>query len=137
MDGSIDAITTDGAPAAIGPYSQAAIVGGWLFTSGQIGLDPETGVMVPGGVEPEAQRVLENLRAIVEAAGGSMGDVVKTTVYLADLGDFAAVNRIYAEHFAPPHPARACVQVAGLPKDARVEIDAVAKIGHRHHGLPR
>lgn len=121
-------VHTDGAPAAIGPYSQAIASGGFVFTAGQIGLVPETGEMVEGGVEPQAVRVLENLKAVLEAAGVSMKDVVKTTMYLADFADFATVNELYARYFEQPFPARSAVQVAALPKGARIEIDAIARL---------
>ncbi len=122
------AITTEDAPQAIGPYSQAVRAGQWLFCSGQIGLDPATGELVPGGVVAEATRVLENLRAVLAAAGGSLDDVVRTTIYLVDLTDFARVNETYARFFHAPFPARATVGVAALPRGARVEIDAIALI---------
>ena len=120
------AITTNDAPQAIGPYSQAVRIGDWLFCSGQIGLDAATGDLVPGGVVAEAGRVLENLRAVLGATGGSLGDVVRTTIYLVDLADFGRVNEIYAQYFQMPFPARATVGVAALPRGARVEIDAIA-----------
>ena len=120
-------ITTDKAPAAIGPYAQANRVGGFVFTSGQIPLDPETGELVPGSVEAQTERVLENLKAVLEAAGSGMGRVVKTTVFLADLGDFARMNEIYARYFPGEElPSRSTVQVAALPKGALVEIEAIA-----------
>jgi 2-iminobutanoate/2-iminopropanoate deaminase len=122
------AVTTNAAPQAIGPYSQAVRAGQWLFCSGQIGLDPTTGEIVPGGVVAEAGRVLENLRAVLAAAGGSLDDVVRTTIYLVDLADFGRVNEIYAQFFNAPFPARATVGVAALPRAARVEIDAIAVI---------
>lgn len=121
-------IQTDGAPAAIGPYSQAIVSGGLLFTAGQIGLDPATGVMVEGGVEAQAIRALENLTAVLAAAGSSMKDVLKTTVYLADMADFARVNEIYARYFEEPYPARSAVQAAALPKGALLEIEAIAHL---------
>jgi 2-iminobutanoate/2-iminopropanoate deaminase len=121
-------VHTDGAPAAIGPYSQAIVSGGFVFTAGQIGLDPRTMEFVEGGVEEQAHRVLTNLKAVLEAAGSSMKDVVKTTLYLADIGDFVAVNEIYAQYFAQPFPARSAVQAAKLPKGALVEIDAIATV---------
>lgn len=120
-------VQSEQAPAAIGPYSQGVWAEELLFTAGQIGLDPRTGELVEGGVEPETQRVLENLAAVLEAAGLGLADVVKTTVFLADLGDFAAMNEIYGEKFEPPYPARSTVQVARLPRDARVEIEVVAR----------
>ena len=122
------AISTNAAPQAIGPYSQAVRVGEWLFCSGQIGLDPTTSEIVPGGVVAEAGRVLENLRAVLAAASGSLDDVVRTTIYLVDLADFGRVNEIYAQFFNAPFPARATVGVAALPRGARVEIDAIAVI---------
>ena len=123
-------ISTDQAPKAIGPYSQAiATASGLLFCSGQIPLDPQSGEMVGiGDVREQARRVLENLKAVVEAAGSSLGQVVKTTIYLADLADFGAVNEIYAKYFGDKPPARATVQVAGLPRGALVEIDAIAQV---------
>ena len=122
------AIATDAARRAIGPYSQAVRAGQWVFCSGQIGLDPASGDLVAGGVVAEAERVLENLRAVLTAAGGSLGSVVRTTVYLIDLAEFGRVNEIYERHFTAPFPARATVGVAALPRGARVEIDAVALI---------
>jgi 2-iminobutanoate/2-iminopropanoate deaminase len=122
-------ISTPAAPAAIGPYSQAIRAGEFLFVSGQIPLDPATGAVVEGDVRAQARRVLENLRAIVAAAGGSLGLVVKTTVYLADMNDFPALNEEYGKFFGPPAPARVTVQVSRLPKDVRVEIDAVVHLG--------
>lgn len=120
-----DSITSSGAPAAIGPYSQAVRSGAWIFLSGQIGLGRD-GKIVEGGVAAEAERALLNIRAVLEEAGLSPRDVVKTTVYLADMADFPAVNDVYARHFEAPFPARATVAVAGLPKGARVEIEAIA-----------
>ena len=123
------AVSSDQAPAAIGPYSQAIQSGGFLFLSGQIPLDPATGQLVGGDVAAQTRQVLDNLRAVLAAAGGSLDHVVRTTVYLADLGDFAAMNEVYAGYFTSPAPARATVQVARLPRDARVEIDAIAHLG--------
>jgi 2-iminobutanoate/2-iminopropanoate deaminase len=124
------AIATDQAPAAIGPYSQAVRAGDLVFTSGQIGLDPATGELVEGGVEAQTRRVLENLTHVLAAAGASWSDVVRTTVFLADLGDFAVVNRLYGERVGGGVlPARSTVQVARLPRGAAVEIDAVAHVG--------
>ncbi len=120
------AIATDAAPQAIGPYSQAIAAGGLLFCSGQIGLDPATGSLVPGSVADETRRVLENLRAVLAAAGLELTSVVRTTVYLVNLTDFPVVNQVYAEFFPAPSPARSTVQVAALPREARVEIDAIA-----------
>ena len=119
-------ISSAGAPAAIGPYSQAIRAGQLLFVSGQIPLDPATGALVAGGVGVQTQRVIESLGAILASAGGTLDDVVKTTVYLADMTEFAAMNEVYAAWFGAPGPARATVEVARLPKDARVEIDAIA-----------
>lgn len=119
-------IQTENAPRAIGPYSIAVRVGDFVYTSGQIGLDPQSGVMVTGGIEAETRQVLTNLKAVVEAAGLTLQDVVKTTVFLKDMGDFAAMNAIYAEFFKENPPARSAVQVAALPKGALVEIEAVA-----------
>ncbi len=119
-------IATPDAPAAIGPYSQAIRSGGLVFLSGQIPLDPATGQLVPGDVVAQAERVLQNLGAILAAAGLGFGHVVRTTIFLADLAHFAAVNDVYARHFATPFPARVTVQVAALPRGALVEIDAIA-----------
>lgn len=123
-------IQADAAPAAIGPYSQAIAIGHMLFTSGQIALDPSTGALVEGGIEAETEQVMRNLRAVLAAAGAGLDDVVKTTIFLTDMGDFAAVNRIYGsvlgESGTPP--ARSTVQVAGLPRGARVEIEAIAMV---------
>lgn len=121
-------IQTEGAPQAIGPYSQAVTVDGWLYASGQIPLDPATGTLVEGSVADQTRRVLTNLSAVLEAAGGSLGSVVKTTVYLKDLGTFAEMNEVYGEFFTSEPPARATVEVARLPMDVRVEIDCVAKV---------
>ncbi len=120
-----DRIATDAAPAAIGPYSQAVRGHRLLFCSGQLGLDPASGELA-SGTEAQAERALGNVRAVVEAAGGAMRDVVRTTVYLADMNDFAAVNAVYARHFEEPYPARSTVAVAALPKGGRVEIEATA-----------
>jgi 2-iminobutanoate/2-iminopropanoate deaminase len=121
-------VTTPHAPAAIGPYSQAVRAGTLLFVSGQVPLDPASGTLVPGGIEEQTRQVLRNLQAILEAAGTSFDAVVRTTVYLTDLSDFAAMNAIYATFVREPFPARATVQVARLPKDARVEIDVIADL---------
>ncbi len=120
-------IKTDQAPAAIGPYSQAIAADGLMFLSGQIPLDPATGELVTGDIRLETQRVLDNLQAVLAAGGATFGDVVKTTIYLTNLGDFAAVNEVYAKAFVAAPPARATVQVAALPRGARVEIDAIAR----------
>jgi 2-iminobutanoate/2-iminopropanoate deaminase len=122
----IEAVATEGAPKAIGPYSQGIKANGFLFVSGQVALDPRTQQMVQGDVAAETERVLENLKAVVEAAGSSLAHTVKTTVYLADLGDFAKMNEVYARYFGERPPARATVQVSRLPRDARVEIDLIA-----------
>ncbi len=119
-------VTTDRAPGAIGPYSQAVSGGGLVFCSGQIAIDPSTGELVGATAAEQARQVLANLRAVLVAAGSGMDRVLKTTVYLADLADFAAVNEVYAEAFGGHRPARAAFQVARLPKDALVEIEAVA-----------
>jgi len=121
-----EVIASDGAPAAIGPYSQAIRVGDWLFCSGQIPLDPATGELVTGPVEIQTRRVLDNLGAVLEAAGLGFDDVVKVTVFLRDLDDYAAMNAVYGEYFAGARPARAAVQVARLPRDAGVEIECIA-----------
>ncbi len=125
------AVNTAGAPAPVGPYNQAVKAGGWLYCSGQIALDPHTGALVGAGeVTAETRQVLSNLQAVLQAAGAGPAQVVRTTVYLVDLADFATVNSLYAEMFGSGvAPARACVQVSALPKGARVEIDAVAFLG--------
>ena len=127
----MEAVVTEGAPAPVGPYNQAVKAGGLLFCSGQIALDPASGVLVgEGDVEAETRQVLRNLVAVLNAGGSSPGQVVRTTVFLTDLADFGRVNALYAEVFnGPVAPARACVQVAALPKGARVEIDCVALLG--------
>jgi 2-iminobutanoate/2-iminopropanoate deaminase len=119
-------LSTPHAPAAIGPYSQAIRAGDFLFVSGQIPLDPETGTLVEGDIAAQTHRALRNLGAILEAAGASFRDVVKTTVYLADMAEFAAMNEVYATYFPAPPPARATIQAARLPRDVRVEIDLIA-----------
>lgn len=116
------------APAAIGPYAQAVEADGWLFTSGQIGLDPATGALVPGGFAAEAAQVLANLREVLAAAGCTPADVVKATIYLADMADFGSLNELYGDFLAGHRPARSTVQAAALPKGARVEIDLVARV---------
>lgn len=128
---SKQAVATQGAPAAIGPYSQAVRVGDFLYTSGQVALDPATGEMSTGGIEDQTVRVCENLKAVLAAAGAGMEQVVKTTVFLKQMSDFAAMNAIYARYFAPEGavaPARSTVAVAALPKDALVEIEVIAKL---------
>jgi 2-iminobutanoate/2-iminopropanoate deaminase len=130
MSHAKSAIATPDAPAAIGPYSQAIRVGDMLFTSGQIPLDPKTGSFVPGGITEQTRQVLENLKAVLAAAGVDFTHVVKTTVFLKSMGDFAAMNEVYAQYLATPGsipPARSTVQVAALPKDALVEIEMIAK----------
>ena len=128
---SVKAITTASAPAPVGPYNQAVLAGGWLYCSGQIALDPTNGVMVgQGDVEAETRQVLSNLMAVLTAAGAEPRQVIRTTVYLTDLADFQRVNALYGEIFGDGiSPARACVQVAALPKGGRVEIDCVAWLG--------
>jgi len=120
------AIQTNGAPAPVGPYSQAIVAGDLVFCSGQVGLDPATGELVDG-LEAQAERALRNLSAVLDAAGVSWADVVKTTIFLADVGDFAAVNAIYAKVVPDPPPARSTVGVGGLPKGALVEVEAIAR----------
>ena len=122
----IEPIATKDAPAAVGPYSQAVRAGELVFLSGQIPLDPATGKVVPGDIGAQTERVLENLRAVLAAAGCSVGDVVRTTIYLVDLAHFAAVNEIYGRAFTAPYPARATVQVTALPRGSQIEIDAIA-----------
>jgi 2-iminobutanoate/2-iminopropanoate deaminase len=125
------AVSTSRAPAAIGPYSQAVRIGDFLYTSGQVGLDPLNGTVVEGGIEGQTARAIENLKAVLEAAGTGLGQVIKTTVFLKNMGDFTAMNAIYGKYFAPDGvvaPARSTVEVARLPKDALVEIEAIAKL---------
>lgn len=121
-------IATDAAPKAIGPYAQAVAAGGFLFVSGQIPLDPKTGSLVEGPIADQARRVMDNLQAVLQAAGASFNDVVKATVYLVDLNDFAAVNDVYGEYVGDSPPARATVQVAALPRGARVEVELIARL---------
>ena len=121
-------INTPEAPAAIGPYSQAVVAGEWVFASGQIPVDPATGDLIDGGIAEQTDRVMKNLAAVLYEAGLSLNHVVKTTVYLADMGTFAEMNEVYAKHFGDHRPARATVQAGALPKSARVEIDAIAHI---------
>jgi 2-iminobutanoate/2-iminopropanoate deaminase len=119
-------VSTDQAPGAIGPYSQAIIAGELVFCSGQLPLDPSSGQLLTGSIEEQTRRVLDNLRAVLEEAGSSLKHVVKTTIFLADMNDFANVNAAYADYFEQEPPARSTVQVARLPRDARVEIEAIA-----------
>lgn len=121
-------VETAAAPAAIGPYSQGIIVNGMLYTAGQIPLDPANGELVRGGIAEQTDQVMKNLMAILDAAGGSLENVVKTTVFLQDMGDFAAMNNIYAEYFGDHKPARSTVQAARLPRDVMVEIEVVAAL---------
>lgn len=123
-------VMTNAAPAAIGPYSQAILAGGLVFTAGQVGLDPASGELA-AGVAAQTDRALRNLSAILDAAGTSLERVVKTTIFLADMADFAAVNEVYASHFSTPYPARSTVAVKTLPKEALVEIEAVALVETR------
>jgi 2-iminobutanoate/2-iminopropanoate deaminase len=121
-------IATDRAPKAIGPYSQAVRAGNLVFASGQIPIDPETGEFVPGGIAEQTEQVLRNLTAVFEAGGLSLSQVIKTTVFLADMNDFTAMNEVYGRFFAEQPPARATVQAARLPRDAKVEIEAIAVV---------
>jgi len=121
-------ISTERAPKAIGPYSQAVISNGWVFLSGQIPLDPATNQIVEGGIAEQTERVFENLKSVLEAAGSSLDRVVKTTVYLKDMGEFAKMNEVYGRYFASNPPARATVEVARLPRDVGVEIDCIASV---------
>tara|TARA_Y100001968_G_scaffold8084_1_gene6828 strand:+ start:34 stop:441 length:408 start_codon:yes stop_codon:yes gene_type:complete len=129
----LEAIETKFAPKPVGPYNQAVLVENWLYCSGQIALDPSTGLMIGNGkIEEETRQVLKNLIAVVEAAGGKNSNVVKTTIYLIDLNDFAKVNEIYAETFdETASPARACVEVSNLPKGGKIEIDCIAWLGEK------
>jgi 2-iminobutanoate/2-iminopropanoate deaminase len=128
---SRQAVSTAGAPAAIGPYSQGIDTEGLVFCSGQLGLDPATGDLIEGGVEAQAERALRNLQAVLDAAGATFGDVVKTTIFLVDIADFAAVNAAYARFMPDPPPARSTVGVAALPKGGRVEVEAIARRASR------
>jgi 2-iminobutanoate/2-iminopropanoate deaminase len=120
------AVATEQAPRAIGPYSQGIRAANLLFVSGQIPIDPATNTLIQGDIATQTRRVFDNLSAILQAAGGSLDNVVRTTVFLADMGDFAAMNEVYAGYFKSPAPARSTVQAARLPKDARIEIDVIA-----------
>ena len=122
-------VATEYAPAAIGPYAQAIVAGDFVFCSGQIPLDPTTNRIVEGGIEIQTRRVLDNLAAVLQAGGSSLAQVVKTTIFLADMDDFASVNTIYGEYFGSEPPARVTVQVARLPRDVRIEIEAIALRG--------
>jgi 2-iminobutanoate/2-iminopropanoate deaminase len=122
------AISTDAAPKAIGPYSQAIVSGGVVYLSGQIPLDPNTGQIVEGDIVQQTERVFENLKGVLEAAGASFGSVLKTTVFLLDMGEFARMNEVYARYFPADPPARSTVQAARLPRDVRVEIDCIAAV---------
>ena len=119
-------VTTDGAPAAIGPYSHAIVAGDFVFAAGQVGSDPQSGELVAGGAAEQAARALDNLEAVLQAAGSALDRVVKSTIFLADMADFAAVNEVYAERLPQPYPARTTVAVRQLPKGARVEIEFIA-----------
>lgn len=121
-------IATDKAPAALGPYSQGIVAGGLLFASGQVPIDPATGELAGATIEEQAKQVFENLGQVLAAAGAGFGDVVKTTVFLTDLANFATVNEIYAGYFQQPYPARSCVQIGALPKGSLLEIELIAKL---------
>ncbi len=121
-------ISTEGAPKAIGPYSQAVVAHGWAFLSGQIPLDPSTNQIITGDIAAQTERVLENLKSVLEAAGSSLERVVKTTVYLKDMGEFAQMNEVYGRYFGSNPPARATVEAARLPRDVSVEIDCIASV---------
>lgn len=122
------AVESPDAPKAIGPYSQAIIANGFVYTAGQIGTDPKTGTLVEGGIAEQTEQVLRNLAAVLKAAGSSLDNAVKTTVFLADMNDFAKMNEIYARFFKKPYPARSTVEVARLPRDAKIEIEVVAVV---------
>jgi 2-iminobutanoate/2-iminopropanoate deaminase len=119
-------IKTPAAPQAIGPYSQAVTVNDMIFVSGQIAIDPASGELQPGGIEKQTRMVLSNLKAIIETAGSSVANIIKCTVYLKDLNDYSGMNEVYEDFFSPPYPARVALQVSRLPKDARIEIEAIA-----------
>jgi 2-iminobutanoate/2-iminopropanoate deaminase len=125
----IEAIFSGEAPQAIGPYSQAVVFDGWIFASGQIAINPDSGVFEGGDIANQTARALRNLSAVLFAAGGGLHTVLKTTVYLADLADFKGMNEVYAAHFGGHRPARATIAAAGLPAGARVEVDAIARVG--------
>jgi 2-iminobutanoate/2-iminopropanoate deaminase len=126
MGNKKEIVVTDKAPKALGPYSAAVKAGHFVFTAGQLGLDPQSGDFIPGGIEAQTQQALQNLAAVLEAAGSSLKKVVKTTVFLKDMDDFAAMNGVYGQFFTEKYPARSAVQAARLPKDGLVEIEAVA-----------
>jgi 2-iminobutanoate/2-iminopropanoate deaminase len=125
---TLDVVATAGAPKAIGPYSQAIVVGGFVFTAGQVALDPASGELVVGGIADQTTRALENLRAVLTAAGSSLPQVIKTTVFLVDMADFAPMNEVYGRVFGNHRPARSTVAVAGLPRGALVEIEVIATV---------
>ena len=122
------AVESPDAPKAIGPYSQAVVANGFVFTAGQIGTDPKTGTLVDGGIEVQTEQVLKNLEAVLKASGSGFEQVVKTTVFLADMNDFAKMNEVYAKRFKAPFPARSTVQAARLPRDAKIEIEVIALV---------
>ncbi len=122
-------ITTEKAPAAIGPYSQAVKYGNLIFTSGALGIDPATGAFVEGGIQAQTRQCLENLKAILEASGSSLRNVIKATVFIKDMNDFPKINEIYGQYFTEEQPGRSCVEVARLPKDGLIEIEVIAYIG--------
>ena len=126
---SMDFVVADGAPKAIGPYSQAVVVEGMVYTAGQIPLDPKTGGIVGKTTAEQAEQVFKNLTAVLKAAGSGLDRIVKTNVYLVDMADFPALNEVYAKHFPSHKPARSTIQAAGLPRAVRVEIDAIARVG--------
>ncbi len=123
---NINVVSTEKAPAAIGPYSQALIAGSFIYTSGQIPINPKTGEIVNGDIAQQTKQVMENLKAVLEAAGSDLGSVIKTTVFIKNMNDFQTVNSIYNEYFKKPFPARSCVEVARLPKDVGIEIEVIA-----------
>ena len=126
---SLETVSTDQAPAAIGPYAQAIVSGGLVYTSGQIPLDPGTMEVVPGGITEQAERVMASLAAVLAASGSSLGQVVKTTCFVTDLADFAAFNEVYGRHFGDHKPARSTIQVAALPRGVSLEVECIARVG--------